>query len=45
MKGQEDHLTMYEGASSKLPWEEACYAGVDWSCVNLVWEYCLKTAE
>jgi len=20
--------------------EEACYAGVDWSCVNLVWEYC-----
>lgn len=22
------------------PGEEACYAGVDWSCVNPVWEYC-----
>lgn len=28
------------GASSKRPWEEACYAGVDWSCVSLLWEYC-----
>lgn len=27
-------------ASSSCPGDKACYAGVDWSCVNPAWEYC-----